>query len=72
MNSAQRPACPQCGSHQLISCHAIRRVFINRNGERIPLLTVHHALDHPVIEERVTLYTCICQWSGYASELSEG
>jgi hypothetical protein len=68
MNDTQPAACPHCGSNQLIAHQSSRRVFINHEGERIPLLTVNFRLDHPVMEENAVTYTCSCSWNGNGSE----
>lgn len=65
MNDTPRPSCPHCGSRQLVAHKNSRKVFINHAGERIPLLTVNFSMDHPIIEETATLYTCACSWTGY-------
>lgn len=61
--------CPHCGSHKLVAHNSSRKVFIDHNGERIPLLTVNYSLGHPVIEEDTTTYTCTCSWAGSAADL---
>ncbi len=60
MNDPKPRICPHCGSRQLVAHVSSRRIFIDHNGERIPLLTVNYNLDHPVIEEQATTYTCTC------------
>lgn len=57
------PACPHCGSRQLVANTSSRRIFINHDGERIPLLTANFRLDHPVIEENAVTHTCACTWT---------
>jgi hypothetical protein len=69
MNDMLPPMCPHCGSNQLIVHTSSRRIFINSEGERIPLLTVNFRLDHPVIEERALTYTCSCTWNGSGTDI---
>ncbi len=66
----QTPSCPHCGSHQLIAHQNSRRVVITHTGLRIPLLTANYTLDHPVIEERTTTYTCCCSWTGDEADIT--
>lgn len=68
MEQNKTPACPCCGSQQLIASSSCRRVFINHQGERIPLLTVNYCLDRPVIEQTSKLFSCSCSWSGSMDE----
>lgn len=63
MSECSRPFCPRCGSTQLFSSSGSRKVFIDHKGERIPLLTANYSLALPVIEDRVTTYTCACTWT---------
>jgi len=70
MNDPKTPTCPHCGSQQLIAHHNSRMVFINHAGERIPLLTAHYSLDHPVIEAHSTTYTCSCSWVGNEADMT--
>ena len=69
MSNPTTPACPHCGSQQLIAHHNSRMVYINHDGERIPLLTANYSLDHPVIEAHSTTYTCSCSWVGNGADL---
>jgi predicted RNA-binding Zn-ribbon protein involved in translation (DUF1610 family) len=68
MNDPKPPTCPHCGSSQLIVHNRSRRIFINHEGERIPLLTVNFRLDHPVMEESAVTYTCSCSWNGNGTD----
>jgi len=65
----ERISCPQCGSQQLIVHRNSRMIYINHDGERIPLLTANFRLNRPVLEEHATVYTCPCSWAGNAGEL---
>lgn len=69
MNEAAHPACPHCGSRHLVTHLRSRKVFIDPQGERIPLLTVHFSLGSPIIEESSTTFTCACSWAGKEDEL---
>lgn len=68
MNNPVPPVCPHCGSARLIASSASRKIFIDHDGERIPLLTVNFNLDRPVIEEQAEQYTCSCSWRGSIEE----
>ncbi|NNJ71478.1 MAG: hypothetical protein HKP10_09370 [Kiritimatiellales bacterium] len=69
MSESEPCMCPHCGSHQLVAHQTRRRVFINHDGERIPLLSVNFSLTHPVIEEQNITFTCSCSWAGSKSDL---
>jgi hypothetical protein len=64
MSNPKSPSCPHCGSSKFISSVANRKIYIDHNGERIPLLTSNFSLRHPVIEEEATTFTCSCSWTG--------
>ena len=68
MNNDIHLACPHCGSRKLISRAGTRKIFLDHNGEVIPLLTANFNLDKPIIEESSITYTCSCSWSGTAAD----
>ena len=68
MNNPSLP-CPHCGSTRLVASPQSRRIFIDHDGDRIPLLTVNFNLDRPVLEETTPLYSCGCSWIGTKEEM---
>ncbi|MCF7849072.1 MAG: hypothetical protein K9M45_09495 [Kiritimatiellales bacterium] len=72
MNKPVSPACPHCGSHQLVSRVASRKVYIDHEGECIPLLTANFNLGNPVVENSATIYSCSCSWTGTIDNMEPG
>ena len=70
MTNSSAPACPHCGSRQLVLSSSNRKIFINHEGERIPLLTANFSLGFPVIEEKTQTLTY--SWTGSANEFKAG
>ncbi|WP_372845761.1 hypothetical protein [Pontiella sp.] len=68
MSKPNPPACPHCGSAKFISSIANRKVYLDHNGKRVPLLTTNFSLGHPVIEEEAWTLTCPCSWTGAKEE----